>query len=342
MPAYKQKKQNKIAYKDAPSGFINIGKWEPPFAPVKNGFGFVGVLAEDSKTGQLQCHECGKWFEQLPTHYTQKHKMNGKQYRKKFGLLSNTALKSKRIRLIHSKVCRTSQEAGLMNLGNREGFGAIFSKGALKAAHKIHPDSVERVAHSKGMDFPAHDPRSCFSLATTYAVGTRGACHMRGVSEDVEMGNFYIPEIGVTEKTTEMLSDDNQALMALKLQDFCALLNSLCLCTFMTDGGEMSFEEVKNLFNSATGWNCSIDELMKAGTRIVTVQRLINVRDGFDGTTDTLPKAMSEPAREGYRAGKVPNLNRQLKEYYEMRGWDHNGYVPNRVLEELGLQVTPL
>lgn len=112
MTRYQQTKPKKFVYKDAPSGYINIKKWVPPFVPVKNGFGFIGVLAEDSKTGQLQCHECGKWFEQLPTHYTKKHKMNGVQYRKKFGLLSGTALKSKRLRLIQSKVMSDFRKTG--------------------------------------------------------------------------------------------------------------------------------------------------------------------------------------------------------------------------------------
>lgn len=104
MPYYKQQGDNKIAYKDAPSGFINVSKWVPPFAPIKKGFGFVGVLAEDMGTGKLQCHVCGKWFEQLPTHYSKKHGMNGEQYRARFGLLNGTALKSKRMRLRQSEV----------------------------------------------------------------------------------------------------------------------------------------------------------------------------------------------------------------------------------------------
>jgi len=104
MPYYKNTGDNKIVYKDAPSGFINVSKWVPPFMPIKNGFGFVGVLAEDVGTGKLQCHVCGKWFDQLPTHYARKHGINGEQYRERFGLLSGTALKSKRMRLRQSEV----------------------------------------------------------------------------------------------------------------------------------------------------------------------------------------------------------------------------------------------
>lgn len=133
MPYYKHTTLKTIKYKDAPSGYINITKWIPPFRKVKKGFGFIGIVAEDIKSGLLQCHECGKWYQQLQTHITT-HKLNGKSYRTKFGLLSSTALKTKRIRLIHSKVCRASIKAGKMNKGNREGYG--FQKGNKECANR--------------------------------------------------------------------------------------------------------------------------------------------------------------------------------------------------------------
>jgi len=119
MPYYPTTKSNQIAFKEAPSGFINIEKWVPPFVSVKGGHGFVGVLAEDVKEGLLQCHVCGKWYEQLSTHVYTAHKMDGEAYRKKFGLLMNTALKSKRIRLIQSETISRLMKEGKMNVGNK-------------------------------------------------------------------------------------------------------------------------------------------------------------------------------------------------------------------------------
>ncbi|MHB9093259.1 MAG: aldehyde ferredoxin oxidoreductase C-terminal domain-containing protein, partial [Eubacteriales bacterium] len=227
----------------------------------------------------------------------------------------------------------------LKQIGNRDGFGAIFAGGALKAAAKIHPDSVERVAHCKGLDFAAHDPRTNFSLAINCATGTRGACHMRGMSGDVEMGGFFIPELGITTETSEMFNDENKALLAIKLQDFAALLNSLVLCAFMVDGAEMPFQAVMDMFNAITGWKFSIEDFTKAGARVFTAQRLINLRDGFDAKTDNLPKVMFEAAKEGFRTGKVPNFQVYLKDYYLIRGWNENGYVTQPVLDELGLSA---
>ena len=122
MPAYPNKKLKVMKYREAPSGKININKWEPPFMPVEGGHGFLGVLAEDNKTGELQCHICGKWFPQLSTHIIGGHKMeNCDEYRTEFGLFQGTALKSKKLRLIQSKTIRKLQKEGRMHVGTKLG-----------------------------------------------------------------------------------------------------------------------------------------------------------------------------------------------------------------------------
>ena len=102
MPNYPKNTTSTIPY-DSPSGEINIGKWLPPFKKLDKGFGFLGVLAEDVGTGKLQCHICGGWYEILTTHIFAKHKINSEKYHLKFGLLRDTALKSKRIRKLQSE-----------------------------------------------------------------------------------------------------------------------------------------------------------------------------------------------------------------------------------------------
>jgi len=222
-------------------------------------------------------------------------------------------------------------------IGKREGLGAIFGDGILPAAEGISPEAVESVVHVKGLDLPAHDPRSCFSLAPSYATSTRGACHFRGPCEDVEMGGFYIPEAGVTEETTTMFEGDNQGLLAGKCQDLGSLANSLVVCLFVIDGGAWALTGVKDLFNAITGWDFSTDDLLAAGERGFASQRLINIRDGYDAKTDVLPKKMFQPAASGGRAGKVPPLADMLREYYQVRGWDAGGVPTDETLGRLGL-----
>ena len=105
----------------------------------------------------------------------------------------------------------------------------------------------------------------------------------------------------------------------------------------MVDGGDMSFSEVRELFNVVTGWDYSIEDLMDAGERIFTVQRLINIRDGYNVGTDTLPKKMFQAAKEGFRAGKVPPFKELMEDYYNLRGWDENGEPGQETLDRLGV-----
>ena len=50
MPEYPAIISNKIKY-DSPSGFVNVGKYIPPFEKVKKGFGYKGALYKYFKGG---------------------------------------------------------------------------------------------------------------------------------------------------------------------------------------------------------------------------------------------------------------------------------------------------
>jgi len=106
----------------------------------------------------------------------------------------------------------------------------------------------------------------------------------------------------------------------------------------MSDGGGLSLTSILDVFNSVTGWGWDVDEAMRCGERIFTLQRLINLRDGYTNKDDALPPKMYIPAKEGFRAGKVPPIDDLLSEYYELRKWNENGQPTEEKLEELGLE----
>jgi len=222
-------------------------------------------------------------------------------------------------------------------IGRREGIGELFAEGTLAAAKKIHPDAVEEVVHCKGLDLPSHDARSCISLAPTYVTGTRGACHFRGPCEDVEMGGFYLPEVGINEGDVKFFEKENQSLVASKSQDLGVLCNSLVLCLFMIDGGDWTLTGLTEVFNAITGWDFSVEELMLAGERGFNVQRMNNLRDGYNSSDEVLPKKMLKVAKEGFRAGKEIPFEAMMKEYYALRGWDPSGAPGEETLKRLGL-----
>lgn len=222
-------------------------------------------------------------------------------------------------------------------IANKEGFGAIFSKGIRQAAEEIGNEAMELIVEVKNLDFPAHDPRSFFSLALNYATSTRGACHLRGYPHVGESGAMLLPEMGYTEKP-ERFSMEKKAWIAKLYQDLAALHDSLVICIFIPIHG-MTLTEISKLLNYIKGLDLSPEELMSIGERIVNLQRLINVKDGISRKDDRMPPKMFKPSTKNFRAGQVPEpFESNLLKFYELREWDENGYPKKEKLKEMGIE----
>ncbi len=224
----------------------------------------------------------------------------------------------------------------MKKIGMREGFGDTLAEGTLRAAQKINKEAEEIVVQVRGLDFPAWDPRAFWATGVNYATGTIGASHERGIAVGYEFG-AEAPELGIDEDKTVQFNAEGKAHIAVKSQDYAVLMNSLSMCNFMVDAGKLTVTELKEALNAITGWNWSVEEFVEAGERIHNLQRMINIRDGKGKEYDTLPKKMFQAAKTGPRAGKVPPLERLLKEYYKIRGWGEDGIPTRETLQRLGL-----
>jgi len=221
-------------------------------------------------------------------------------------------------------------------IGNKMGFGAIFSEGINKAADKIGDKSKELTVEVKNLDFPAHDPRSYFSLGINYATSTRGACHLRGYTHIGEGGDMLIPEMGLDE-IPERFTMKKKAWLTKLFQDIAALHDSLVLCIFIPVSG-MTLTDTVNQLNNIEGTKYTPEDLMEIGDRIVTLQRLINNQDGYSRKDDRLPSKMFESSEENFRSGQVPEpFETHLLEFYRLRGWDDDGRPKAEKLKELGI-----
>ena len=222
-------------------------------------------------------------------------------------------------------------------IASGEGLGELFSEGIMGAARRIGKGAEDLIVHVKNLDFPAHDPRAVFGLAVNYATGTRGACHERGDPEAAALGLAY-PELGFPEPPDRF--DMNIAARVAKVyQDASGLYNLLTICKFMVKGASLTLTQIKEAFNLITGWGWDVKDLIRAQERAFTLQRLVNIRDGISRKDDVLPKKMFIPAKEGGRAGKVPEpFEKALDEYYKLRGWDEDGIPTEETLRKLGLE----
>jgi len=93
------------------------------------------------------------------------------------------------------------------------------------------------------------------------------------------------------------------------------------------------------MLSHCIGTRPSPQDLLKIGERIVMAKRVMNLRLGATVRDDGLPKRILRPLADGPAAGNVPDLDRQLKEYYALRGWNlETGHPSREKLLELGIE----
>ena len=220
-------------------------------------------------------------------------------------------------------------------MGKGVGLGGILAQGLVRAAAALGLKAEELAMHVKGVALPAHDPRAYTSIALGYATSPRGACHLQALSHAFERG-LTAPDLGFN-APLERFTPVGKAELVMKLQNFMALFDSLCLCKFNTFGG-VSLTMLATWYNLATGAAMTPDDMLRAGERIFNLKRLYNVKCGVAGASDTLPHRILHEARgTGGAATNLPDLKLMLPEYYARRGWDRNGVATPETLARLGL-----
>ena len=208
-------------------------------------------------------------------------------------------------------------------IANREGIGELLGNGVRYAAEVLGGDAEEFAIHTKGLEYPYHDPRAFIDMAANYATANRGSCHLESFSYPLGYG-VRIKELGY-DKEIDPLSHDGKAEVAVTMQNLMSVYNGLGLCKFLLRAN--IGPELLNLWtNYATGWQNSMEDLMRIGERIFNLKRAYNVKLGISRKDDTLPKRLlTLDRKEGAAEGSLPDLERLLNEYYEIRGWTADG-----------------
>ncbi|QWV92349.1 aldehyde ferredoxin oxidoreductase family protein [Geomonas oryzisoli] len=209
--------------------------------------------------------------------------------------------------------------------GKGEGFGTRAGLGSYRLAESCGAPELSMTV--KKQEFPAYDGRAIQGMGLEYATSNRGACHVRGY--------LVSPEIlGVPEKL-DPEAIEGKAAWAKAFQDVTAVVDSAGVCLFTTFA--IGIPQVTKLFNAATGHAFTEEQMMEAGDRIYTMERLFNLKAGIDPSQDTLPRRiLSEPLPDGPMKGAVSRLPEMLSEYYRVRGWDE-GIPSAEKVKALGL-----
>lgn len=220
-------------------------------------------------------------------------------------------------------------------IGKGEKLGELLGQGLLRASQRIGGLALEFAMHSKGLAFPAHDPRAYNSLALGYATSNRGACHLQGFTHVFERG-LTAPELGYPE-VQDPFSEKGKGRFVAKLQDLMCIFDSLAICKFVLFGG-IRVSHLLDWLNYVTGWEMDLEELMETGERIFNLKRLYNVSCGISRKDDTLPaRILTHKRKTGGAAQNLPPLGKMLSEYYEFRGWSAEGIPKEEKLTQLDI-----
>ncbi len=212
----------------------------------------------------------------------------------------------------------------------REGIGDLLAEGTLKVAQALGADP-ETVAAVKGLEIPMHDPRNTTGMAISYATGSRGACHLRGDYYSFDLGS-RVPEYGI--QAFDRFESKGKSPMAAKYQNFKDVYDSILMCKF----ANATPTQMVDFLNAITGWNVTTDELLVIGDRSMNIKRSISNKLGVNRTHDHMPDISIAPMKEGATAGKSPNMDTLLREYYQFRQWDwETGKPKAEKLVSLGL-----
>ncbi len=212
-------------------------------------------------------------------------------------------------------------------MGMAEGkLGALLAQGSYRLAEAYgHPELAMVV---KKQEIPAYDPRGVQGHSLQYATSNRGGCHVRGYMISPEV-------LGVPEKldTQEV---KGKPKWVTTFQDLAAVIDSLGFCLFTSFA--LGADDYREMLNAAIDFDLSTDDVMKAGERIWNLERKFNLEAGIAPEEDTLPtRFFNDPLPDGPQKGAVSRTKELLPEYYQIRGWEPDGTIPEAKLKELAI-----
>ncbi len=225
-------------------------------------------------------------------------------------------------------------------MAKREGFGDLLAEGSYRMAE--HYGNTEYFMGVKKQEFPAYDGRSLQGMGLGYATQPRGACHIRGEAQDLDLYGVVVWRLtkdrGIDK--VDPLRWDDKPLLAKEVQDWFCMIDSCGLCNFIFFL-HVDEDQARELIEAGTGIDMGGHEgFMRTGERIFNIQTLFNRRAGLTKADDTLPKRMlEEPMPDGPGKGHVVRLAEMLPPYYELRGWDAEGNLTPEKAAALGLTL---
>ncbi|MFC2016592.1 aldehyde ferredoxin oxidoreductase family protein [Chloroflexota bacterium] len=215
-------------------------------------------------------------------------------------------------------------------LAKREGFGAVLADGQKVAIEKIGKGAEQYATHIQGQEVPMHDPKLGYHHGTTYRMDPTPARHTQG-------SEGFVPSGLVPTFDAKSFSGRGEAH---KIgSNFGHIMNCAGMCMFMYISLP-SVNVIPEFMSAITGWDVTMDELLRTGERISDLRQAFNIREGLNSLQFKVPdRILGRPAqKEGPLAGVTVDEDILDKEYLTAMDWDSKTAKPSKKrLQELGL-----
>jgi aldehyde:ferredoxin oxidoreductase len=198
-------------------------------------------------------------------------------------------------------------------IARREGFGDILADGVKRAAERIGKGAEAYAVHAGGQEPGMHDPKFDFPAFAGKPTSAR-------FQMDATPGR-HTAGFGPSQ-----------------FQDHVVNSAGLCLHSDLAAADPRYY--LVGFMKAVTGWDRSIDELLKAGERIATMRHVFSLREGDNPLKRYLhPRIIGRPPQTaGPLAGVTSDIEAQIAANLAALDWDPGTAVPSRrKLHELGM-----
>jgi len=217
----------------------------------------------------------------------------------------------------------------------REGFGALLTDGAKRAAEKLVSEAADSAIHSGGQEMAYHDPRLDPGMGLHASVDPTPGRHTTGAQLYYDLYKLWTRVPGLKPaalfypKDSKFEADEYRMKGAAAVSNFTQFYNAMGMCYFGMLVG-VDRVPVFEWANSVTGWDFTPAEYMEKGRRIQTLRQMFNIREGIDPRKINVSKRLLgvPPLSAGPNKGVSYDLEKLKKGYWKEIGWDSETGVP--------------
>lgn len=222
-------------------------------------------------------------------------------------------------------------------IAERDGFGDLLAEGSFKATEKVGSNALDYVMHVKGMEIASCGVRASKGESLSHVISPRGADHLRPYASVIDAFGYKEEELEITGEISPF-EDDNKYWVK-PFMELSQLTNLLGVCLFASITLAVKGSTWTGLYNAVTGQDMSLEDMLKAAERVINLERMFNVSNGFERESDYLPeRLLKEPAPDGLGEGQTVNMDIMLDDFYKVMEWDVKTGVPKvHKLKELGI-----